>query len=304
MIIRDHLPWDRVWPRMWRRLVLLFVFDLTVSVLYTYGLTKYVSFPALPVLPMGSVLTIFLAFRTNSAYARWWEARSLWGQLVNSSRSLARQVITFIQGSTPAQANLITHDKRSMVHLQIAFVCALRCHLRKQNPFPELRSLVDDKTFENLREQRNVPAALLLELGLRLREAFSQGRIDSYRWVAADQTLTELCNVMGGCERIKNTPLPRQYEYFPRILVHIFCLLLPLGLVDGLQLLTPLVSTLVSFMFVALEQVGREIENPFENTVHDTPMTALSRTIEINLRQSLGETRVPQELQHVNGFVY
>jgi putative membrane protein len=81
-------------------------------------------------------------------------------------------------------------------------------------------------------------------------------------------------------------------------------LLLPLGLVDGLQLLTPLVSTLVSFMFVALEQVGREIENPFENTVHDTPMTALSRTIEINLRQFLGETRVPRELQHVNGFVY
>ncbi|MEY4581194.1 MAG: hypothetical protein RL701_5897 [Pseudomonadota bacterium] len=302
MIVRDHLPWDRVWPRIWRRLVLLFVFDLTVSVLYTFGLAKYVAFPALPVLPMGSVLSVFLAFRTNSAYARWWEARQLWGQLVNSSRSLARQVITFVHGGMPPSD--ISREKRRIVHLQIAFVCALRCHLRGQNPFPELQSLVEPETLEHLRAQRNVPAAILLEIGTRLREAFTRGRIDSYRWVAVDNTLTELSNVMGACERIKNTPLPRQYDYFPRILVHIFCLLVPFGLVDGLQLLTPLVSTVVSFMFVALEEVGREIENPFENTVHDTPMTALSRTIEINLRQNLGETELPSEIQHVNGFVY
>jgi putative membrane protein len=296
------LPWDRVWPRIWRRLVLLFVFDLTVSVLYTYGLTKYVSFPSLPVLPMGSVLSVFLAFRTNSAYARWWEARQLWGQLVNSSRSLARQVITFLDGGMPKTE--VSKEKRTLVHLQIAFVCALRCHLRGQNPYPELQSLVDAETLEHLRGQRNVPAAILLEIGTRLREAFGKGRLDSYRWVATDNTLTELSNVMGACERIKNTPLPRQYDYFPRILVHIFCLLVPFGVVDGLQLLTPLVSTVVSFMFVALEEVGREIENPFENTVHDTPMTALSRTIEINLRQHLGEHAVPADIQHVNGFVY
>jgi len=191
-----------------------------------------------------------------------------------------------------------------MVHLQIAFVCALRCHLRRQNPFPELSGLVDGPTLQYLRTQRNVPAAILLQIGLRLREAFSAGRIDSYRWVAVDLTLTELSNVMGACERIKNTPLPRQYDYFPRILVHLYCVLLPFGLVDGLQLLTPLVSTVVSFMFVALEEVGREIENPFENTVHDTPMTALSRTIEINLRQHLGEVQVPAEIQQVNGFLY
>ena len=298
MIVRDHLPWNRVWPRIWRRLVLLFLFDVTVSILYTYGLTRLVSFPALPVLPMGSVLSIFLAFRTNSAYGRWWEARQLWGQLVNSSRSLARQAITFMQ---PAE---ISPEKRRIVHLQIAFVCALRCHLRKQNPFPELRSLVDADTLEHLRTQRNVPAAILIELGRCLRDAFHEGRLDSFRWVATDQTLTELSNVMGACERIKNTPLPRQYDYFPRILVHVYCVLLPLGLVDGLQLLTPLVSTLVSFMFVALEEVGREIENPFENTVHDTPMTSLSRTIEVNLRQHLGESKLPADIAPVNGFVY
>jgi len=302
MIVRDHLPWDRVWPRIWRRLVLLFLFDLTVSVLYTFGLTKLVSFPSLPVLPMGSVLSIFLAFRTNSAYGRWWEARQLWGQLVNSSRSLARQAITFIQGGMPPGD--VTEEKRRIVHLQIAFVCALRCHLRRQNPFPELRKLVDADTLAHLRTQRNVPAAILIEIGSLLRAAFHAGRLDSFRWVATDQTLTELSNVMGACERIKNTPLPRQYDYFPRILVHVYCVLLPFGLVDGLQLLTPLVSTLVSFMFVALEEVGREIENPFENTVHDTPMTSLSRTIEVNLRQHLGETKLPADIQPVNGFVY
>jgi len=280
----------------------LFVFDLTVSALYTFGLARYVSFPALPVLPMASVLSIFLAFRTNSAYSRWWEARGLWGQLVNASRSFARQAITFLDGG--GEPPDVGRPQRYLVHLQIAFVCALRCHLRQQNPFAELSTLVDAATLRQLRGHRNVPAAILLEMGLRLKEAFAAGLIDTYRMVAMDQTLSELSHIMGGCERIKNTPLPRQYDYFPRILVHCHCVLLPFGLVDGLQLLTPLVSTVVSFMFVALEEVGREIENPFENSVHDTPMTALSRSIEINLRQFLGESRVPAEIQQVNGFLY
>jgi putative membrane protein len=140
-------------------------------------------------------------------------------------------------------------------------------------------------------------------MGERARALFDLGRMDSIRFAAIDETLTSLCNVQGACERIKNTPLPRQYEYFPRLLVGVYGLLLPFGLVGGMELWTPIASTLVSVIFVCLEVIGRDIEDPFENTVNDTPMSSLSRAIEINLRQSLGVGKVPREVRAVDGFM-
>lgn len=302
MIVRDHIPWVRVWPQISRKIGALFLYDLTVSATYVLAGAKFVALPSLPLGMMGAALSIFLAFRTNSAYDRWWEARTLWGGLVNFSRTLARQVLTLMDGPSeggPAASEM----QRRLVVSQIAYVHALRCHLRDQNPFPELRTRFGPDMLQRLESQDNVPAALLLSMGRDLQTAFRVGWLDSYRLAAIDRTLTELTNIQGGCERIKNTPLPRQYDYFPRLLVTVFCLLLPIGLVDGLGMLTPVASTVLSFIFVTVDRIGREIETPFNNTVHDTPMTSLSRTIEANLLQHLGEER-PKALHPVNGFVY
>lgn len=301
MIVRDHMPWIRVWPQISRKLGILFVYDLTISMLYVFGDAQFVSLPTLPLGMMGAALSIFLAFRTKSSYDRWWEARILWGALVNSSRTFARQTLTLMEGRDKAlEAKELQYR---LVSLMIAYVHALRCHLRGQNVFPELRNRVDADLLTALRPHKNVPSALLLHMGRDLQTAFRLGWLDSYRWTAIDGTLTELTNIQGGCERIKNTPMPKQYDYFPRLLVNIFCLLLPVGLVEGLGLLTPIASTLLSFIFVTIDRIGREIEAPFDNTVHDTPMTSLSRTIEGNLRQLMGEDG-PGELRPVAGFVY
>ncbi len=140
--------------------------------------------------------------------------------------------------------------------------------------------------------------------------------LDSYRWTAIDENLTSIANIQGACERIKNTPLPRQFDYLPRILIDVFCWLLPLGIVDDLGLMTPIASTLISFTFIAADLMSREISNPFDNTIHDTPMTALSRTIELNLREQMAETdkergweepvrlRPRFDVQPVDGFVF
>lgn len=297
MIVRDHLPLRRVWPRVSWRLGLLFLFDLTVAVLYAQSGMTFLGLPSLPLGLMGAALSIFLAFRTNSSYDRWWEARRLWGSLVNESRSFSRQALTLVDGVADAENN-------DLVEWQIAYVHSLRCHLRGQNPFPELATRLPADMVAALRTQQNVPLALLLRAGRRLRTLFDGGRLDSFRFVQLDSTLTRLCDIQGACERIKNTPLPRQYEYFPRLMVSTFCVLLPFGLVEGMGLLTPVASTLVSFIFLSLESVGRDIEAPFEYTVHDTPMSQLSRTIEINLREAMGEARVPRAVGHVDGFVY
>lgn len=300
MIVREQLPLRRVWPQVSKRLTLFFLYDLTISILYTQAGVTWLSQPTLPLAMMGAALSLFLAFRNNSAYDRWWEARTLWGALVNNSRSFARQALTLIdedgEGDRSRQNELVT--------MQIAYVHALRCHLRRQNPFPEMKSLLERGIIKRLRGEKNVPAALLLVMGERVQQLFGEGRLDSIRFASLDRTLTELCNVQGGCERIKGTPLPRQYEYGPRLMVRMYCLLLPLGLVSGLELLTPIASTALSFLFVMLEQIGREIENPFENTIHDTPMSSLSRTIEINLRQNLGQRTLPAEVRPVDGFMY
>jgi ion channel-forming bestrophin family protein len=302
MIVRDHLPLRRVWADVSKRLCLLFVFDLTISVLYTQAGVKLLALPHLPLAIMGGALSVFLAFRNNSAYDRWWEARTLWGGLVNNARTFARQALTLISPASDADDE--NADSKELVELQIAYVHALRCHLRKQNPFPELDQQLKAALLRWLRTQNNVPAGLLLEMGKRLNTLFESGRLDPMRFTAIDRTLGELCNLQGACERIKGTPLPRQYEYFPRLLVGAYCLLLPFGFVGGMGLMTPLASTLVSFIFISLESIGRDIEAPFDNTVHDTPMSSLSRMIEINLRQSLDEKPRIAELTPVDGFVY
>jgi putative membrane protein len=298
MIVRDHLPLRRVWPSVSKRLGLLFVLDLTVALLYVKGGVTAVALPSLPLGMMGAALSIFLAFRNNSAYDRWWEARTLWGALVNDARTFTRQVLTLVDGDNDDA------ETTELVEWQIAYVHALRCHLRRQNPFPELRGRLPGSLIGWLRTQRNVPHALLLHAGRRLRHLYDQGRLDTYRLVQIDSTLSRLCDTQGACERIKNTPLPRQYEYFPRLLVGAYCLLLPFGLVEGMGLMTPLASTLVGFIFLVLESIGRDIEAPFENTVHDTPMSQLSRAIEINLREMLGDGRAPRDVGPIDGFVY
>jgi putative membrane protein len=304
MIVHDYFSLRRLWPAVSRRLGWLFLLGVAVTLLFTQLRWHVVSNPSLPLSMMGGALSIFLAFRNNSAYDRWWEARTLWGGLVNSARTLARQVLTLIDRPTEPGPAGEPAPGRHLIELQIAYVHALRCHLRGQNPFPELQVTLSPDDISRLRGQRNVPLALLLQMGQVLRRLYEAGQLDSYRFTTLDRTLVELCNVQGACERIKNTPLPRQYEYVPRVLVGVYCLLLPFGMVEGLGLLTPLLSTLVSFIFLSLESVGRDIENPFENTVHDTPMSALSRTIEINLRQHLGDRQLPAELSPVEGFVY
>jgi putative membrane protein len=302
MIVRDHLPLRRVWADVSKRICLLFVFDLSISLLYTQGNVKLLALPHLPLAIMGGALSIFLAFRNNSAYDRWWVARTLWGGLVNNARTFARQALTLV--SPVSDGGEDDGAATGLVELQIAYIHSLRCHLRKQNPFPELDRQLEPSLVQWLRTQNNVPAALLLEMGKRLTSLFDAGRLDAMRFTALDRTLGELCNLQGACERIKGTPLPRQYEYFPRLLVGAYCVLLPFGFVAGMGMLTPLASTLISFIFISLESIGRDIEAPFDNTVHDTPMSSLTRMIEINLRQSLNQKPRITELTPVDGFIY
>jgi putative membrane protein len=302
VIVRDHLPLRRIWPRISRRLGVLLLFDTAIAGLYSLGEITWLALPGLPLAMIGGALSVFLAFRNNSSYDRWWEARILWGGLVNTARTFARQVLTLVDEDHPDF--LEVDSRRTLVELQTAYVHALRCHLRRQNPFPEFERTLAPDVVQQLRGQRNIPAALLLIMGRVLRQFYDTGRIDSILFMTLDKSLTDLCNIQGACERIKSTPLPRQYDYVPRMVIGVYCVLLPFGLVGEMGMFTPIASTLVSFIFLALDTSGRDIEDPFENTVHDTPMSTLSRMIEFNLRQNLDQETIPNEVKPVEGFLY
>jgi len=265
---------------------------------------KAIAIPDLTVSILGAVLGMLLGFRTNSAYDRWWEARKLWGALVNSSRSLARQATSFICAPSLDRADEAQLHARTLIYYQIAFVHTLRLVLRKQEPWTELGRVLDAHTVTGLKAEKNVPAALLQRMGETTAELARKGFVSDLQLQRLDSTFTDLSNIQGGCERIKNTPLPRQYDHYPELLVKAYCIILPFVLVDELKWLTPLATAVIAFAFLMLNRIGKNLEDPFENCPYDTPMTALSYTIETNLRQVLRETQLPDPVVPVAGVLW
>ncbi len=276
-----------------RTLLVLLVYDLIVVMAYQFGHLKWVALQHVPLALYGSAIGVILGFRNNSAYMRWWEARTLWGSIVNNSRCLARQVTTTMRPVSEGDADELKTMQRRLVYHQIAYVHALRQQLRQLEPWADISPLLKDAELSALRDEKNIPLAIQQQIGAMLRECVERGWIDYVVWRAMDQNLDDLADAQGGTERIKNTPMPKQYDYFPKLFVHLYCVVLPLAMVMTLGWLTPLGSTLVGFIFLAFDRIGRDLEDPFENTIYDIPLTSISRTIEINLRQLLGETTLP-----------
>ena len=287
-----------------RPLLALFFYDMAVVAAYKLMRWNWVAMPHIPLALFGSAIGIIVAFRNQSSYARWWEARTLWGAIVNNSRSWARQVVTVMMPLKPEEELELKTMQRRMVYHQIAYVHALRQHLRGLKPWDELRPLLTEAEVNGLREEKNVPLAIQRAMGAMLRECQSRGWVDLAQWRAMDVSLDDLIDAQGGAERIKSTPMPKQYDYFPQLFVEIYCTLLPLALVTNMGWLTPLGSTLVGFIFLALDRIGRDLEDPFENSPYDVPLTAIATTIEVNLRQLLGETKLPPAQVPVDGVLW
>ncbi len=305
MVVSNNPYWPRILKQTGPLLGIIFALSIaSVLIDSQKHLLRPFTIPDIAISVLGAALGILLAFRTNSAYARWWEARTLWGAMVNSSRSLARQATSFPRrsGSQVLQAASIDFSC-CFVRSQIALVHATRCALRREPPWNDIQPFLDTESLAALRNAQNVPLALLQQMGQQLTTAVDQHVLSDWHMHRIDSTLSDLSNVLGGCERIKNTPLPRQYDYYPELFIKIYCIVLPFVIVDEVGLLTPLMTVFIAFAFLVLNRIGKNLEDPFENTPYDVPMTTLSRTIEINLLQAIGDKNVPQPLAPINGVL-
>ncbi len=292
MIVRPRPPWVRLLfvrrGSLLRRIAsqLLFVVVLACAVVIAHGELFHwkVTLTSAPFSLMGVALAIFLGFRINTSYDRYWEARKLWGGVLIGSRNLARQALTLTGGSVQA---------RPFVLGLIAFATAMRNELRHRPATDGLDGLLPAELVDRLRGARSAPTLILLWLGAWLRARRDADELAPMLAQHMEGSLDALSIMLGGCERIANTPLPFTYSVILHRSSYLYCMLLPFGLVDSIGWMTPLVVAFVAYTFFALEALSDEIEEPFGIMANDLALDAIVAGIDASLREMLGEPPPP-----------
>ncbi|MBX2797911.1 MAG: hypothetical protein KTR31_09590 [Myxococcales bacterium] len=318
------------------------VWAALVWLVYDFGGLAWLRIPFVPLTVIGTAVAFYLGFKNNAAYDRFWEGRKIWGAVVNESRSWANGVLCFVRpGDTGSEAHEI---RRVLIHRHLAWINALRVQLRKKSRFfdkpargtrarlekhaTHMRNDWDAEvgpflsTEEHARTSAMVNPAthIVAQQGQDLARLVDDGGLDLFRQIALQDILRELYTLQGKCERIKNTPLPRQYSEFGRIFTRAFVYLVPFGMLDvfgaevhagwptveELLFVLPYLASvgLVAWVFITMDLIGDASEDPFERSMNDVPMNALCRAIERDLRQLLGETELPDPEQPIDGILY
>lgn len=261
-------------------------FDITAILIYAivigiadqYGFLSKIEIPIGVNAIIGTALSLLLAFRTAQAYERWWEARIIWGAIVNDSRTLIRQIKQFLP------------EENTKIVEEFAYRQIIWCHVLGET----LRKLAySKKVYDYVKEynlsEKNIPNAIINQHS----EALSKLDIGDLKQIQIDNTLSRLCDAMGKCERIKNTVFPKSYSLLVHFLIYVFATLLPFGLDDKYVLVEIFLTALIPIIFIAIERTAIILQDPFENATTDIPMTNLATTIEINIKELIGDKDLP-----------
>lgn len=272
---------------------LVFTTCLATLVTFLHGQVYVWKIPLtfVPFSLIGLTLAIFLAFRNSTSYARYWEARNLWGSMLTETCVLTRQALTLVDDK--AQAPIF-------VHRLIAFVHALRHQLRGTDPSADFDRLLLPEDRAQVAQARYKPAMLLLMAGQWLGDRRKEGSLEPALGQAMEAPMGRLTAALGGCERIANTPIPFTYAVIIHRTIYLYCFLLPFGLVDSIGVMTPVIVAFVAYTFFALEALGAQIEEPFGTEQNDLALDAISTGIEATLLEALGETDLPRAKPAVN----
>jgi putative membrane protein len=327
MIIQKRIDLSTMWLFAKKNLIQTFVLSSAVVLVYHYLGLKFIAIPFLPIATIGTAVAFYVGFKNNQAYDRLWEARRIWGGITNVSRSLTASVMVLIEDKT---------IQKDILYRHIAYINILRLQLRKNIPWAtnnedyhkqylsesdEIKefdhaieelfiNLGKKDIYERVKHKGNI-ANIALKIQFEVITKLKKEKvIDDFEHSDLIKYFVELYNLQGGCERIKTTPLFRQFSLFSRIFVQLFIVLLPFGLLTelnkvghyGIWLVVPF-SLLISWVFMTMEQIGESSENPFDNGISDTPMSTICRNIEIDIKEMLGETDLPSKIEPYNGVL-
>ena len=327
MYTGKEFTFNLLWHFARKNLFRTMIVSMVAVILYQVLGFTFVAIPFLPVGTIGTAVAFYVGFKNNQAYDRLWEARKLWGGFTNTSRNFAAQAIALIDDKTVVKELLYRH---------IAYLNILRLQLRKTIPWATskdnlhqtfrgerseleefdlgLKKILEENNkgeyYEALRVKNNAASGILKLQIMELTRLKREKKIDEYEHSDLVRHVNELFNLQGGCERLKTTPLFRQYSVFSRVFVVLFIYLLPFALLKDLHnladwgvWLTIPFSMLISWVFFTMEQIGEFSENPFDNSVNDTPISAICRNIEIDIKEFLGEKELPTKLNPVDNVL-
>jgi ion channel-forming bestrophin family protein len=289
MLLKKRIPLKYVVGKIKFELALVILYAIGFEAIHHFYNAGSVNIPiAVPAI-LGTIISLLLGFKSNQAYDRWWEARTVWGAIVNDSRSLVRQVISFYKD--PNFSVEAGEFRERFAKRQAAWCYALAQSLRGKDAIKPLTTLLTPDDLRFVKNFKHVPNAILMLHAKDLKKALDEGRINAYQQVSMDNMLTNLCDSMGKCERIKNTVFPTTYSMYIRFTLCLFIILLPFGLKDYLGWLQiPVVGVIGAACFL-IEKMAIHLQDPFENRPTDTPMISISNNIENNLMQMVNEYR-------------
>jgi putative membrane protein len=329
--LSHFIPWTRT------SIYKMFFLSVIPTALYYFFGWKLIAIPWVPVALIGTAAAFISGFRNTQTYNRAWEARTIWGSIINSSRAFGIMTKDFIRVADKTQEAQL---HKEIFYRHFAWLTALRFQLREERGWEnmksksynreylkyfsvsewnssldeELKSFVSEEERRYILSTKNRATQLLAQQSERLRELNEQGAIAAYNYVALENQLKDLLDQQGKSERIKNFPYPRQFKTINFYFTNLLCLIVPLGFIGEFSKLIPIygewvvwlnipLSMLVGWVFLVLEQVGESTENPFEGSANDIPITQISRMIEIDLREMLGEKDLPPAIQPQNNIL-
>ncbi len=280
------------------------MFDLLICIaaffLNEYVVSRYFAFPAVIPTILGTALAFFVGFNNNHSYERWWEARKIWGALVNDSRTWARQIIHYTSASAGLPEEELLRMRRNAVRRHIAFLYALKKNLRKSATNEHDKFLAPEE-LADVKRATNVPNAILSYQSEVVEELLKREAIDGFRFIEMNRMIVNFCDGMGKSERIANTVFPTTYNYYTRSFIWIFIVSTTMVTANAIGYWSILFGALVGYIFLTTHSVGQTLVNPFEPLPTGVALDQITRTIEINLLEMLGETEIPEAIQSVDG---
>ncbi len=293
MLLKNNIPLKYLIGKIKAGLIVVTVYAVGIAVIHHLFPTTRLNIPLSVPMIMGTVISLLLGFRSNQAYDRWWEARIIWGAIVNDSRTIARQVLTFVNQNYDSVD--IQQFRERFIRRQMAWNYCLAQSLRSANAMSGLKAYMTEDELKFISRYSNKAAAILELHGKDINYALNMGWINEYQQVELDRTISRLCDSMGKCERIKNTVFPSTYSLYIHFAMNLFILLLPFGLIDYLGLIEIPLVIAVAATFMLIEKMAIHLQDPFDNKPTDTPMYTISKNIEKDLRQMLDDYNILEE---------
>ena len=338
MYIKRKIKFSLLFEDSWRFLVIIGLWSASIIYLHDYMNLGIIAMPIIPLSTLGIAVSLYLGFRSKESYERWWEARKIWGDIINKSRAFSNQVHHLLYDEEGKSIDVT--QKKELIYRHIAWLYALKYQLRATSRFTVhsksrmfnhkvvntdeaklISNYLSQQELEEIKDSSNIATQILFQQGKALQKHANNSYLDNNRHVNLNDSISHFYDAQGKCERIKKTPFPRPFAFMGQVFTAIFIFLLPFGFLDSFEdegarylknallerdymfAMVPF-TMLISWVFYMMEKVSDSMEDPFEGATNDLPLSAMVKTIEIDLRESLKDDNIPKPVQAIDDILH